>query len=161
MLEDIEFDAVAPTFLCAVEACVRGVDKLHCGTRVRFSGKDRTDADRDGKALVFQLNEMVADGLKQRIRNDLGRIATGKHDGKLFAAPSADVADGPDGGCDHLRNLPEHSVALEVSAAVVDLLKVVDVQNDERQAFLLAAEVPVHPLVKTVPAVTCVSASWE
>ena len=104
------------------------------------------DADADGQlqpAGERRRGDLGADALGQRPRALLGRLV--EDDAELLAAVArADVGFARARDQD-LRQLGQHRVALQVAVRVVDLLEVVEVDHQERDALVVAPR-PVHLL---------------
>ena len=90
--------------------------------------------------LVVDDEPRLLDETPDFLRRHLGScwLDLGKEHRKLFAADASEDVLLPETRLDHESELAEHAVAGDVPVAVVDLLEVIDVEEQERQRAVVA-----------------------
>src|SRR6266566_5908647 len=127
-------DAVLALPLCAVESQVRGGHQL---VRVVALGeRGHAEACRDVNLSLARWDGEPGNRQPKILRERLGpqRIGLGKQDRELLAPESRRQVDTSDPPLQDLREDTEHFVADLVPKKVVDVLEVVEVRDDEREA---------------------------
>jgi len=108
---------------------------------LQLGGEGRhSEADRDGDLVAIADEAVPLDHAADELREPLGGLerAFRQDDRELLAPRPREQLVAADARRHEGRELLEHTVAREVSVAVVDRLEVVDVEHDQRERALVA-----------------------
>ena len=141
-----ELRQIAPLVLCIVKAAVcvpEKRDRVDISVRIRH-----TDAHRQIYSLISLIENATLDLTQQLIDILLIQAVVSCKYRELLTAPARDGS-----GCvltEEIGKFLKDHVALEMTVSIVDSLKVIDVEHQERDSLhILVAQGPLHQVVKT------------